>query len=104
MARTPEEHESILREKKSEGEKQLYFHLQYHPHDPKARIIQELWTEYVSHPPGELPSAQMENTWGDPCEIDKLVVAYHRPLNLRNRFSVRNIHGRGRAVSAFLAG
>jgi hypothetical protein len=56
MARTPEEHEAILREKKSKGEKQLYFHLQYHPEDPKSRDIQELWTEYVSHPPRELPS------------------------------------------------
>ncbi|KAL7502299.1 hypothetical protein ACHAXN_000459, partial [Cyclotella atomus] len=104
MARTPQEHEAILREKKSEGENQLYFHLQYHPDDPKACTIQELWTEYVSHSPGELPSAQMNNCWGNPCGLDKLVVAYSRPLNLRNKFSVRNIHGRGRPVSAFLAG
>ncbi|KAL3774145.1 hypothetical protein ACHAWO_006104 [Cyclotella atomus] len=74
MARTPEEHGAILREKKSEGEKQLYFHLQYHPNDPKAHDIQELWTEYVSHPPGELPSAQMNDCWGYTCELDKLVV------------------------------
>jgi hypothetical protein len=35
--------------------------------------------------------------------FSKLVVAYSRPLNLQNRFSVRNIHGRGKKVSDYLA-
>jgi hypothetical protein len=104
MARSPKEHEAILEQKKEEGSKQLYFHLQHHPEDPKARAIQELWTEYVSHLPGQPAAALIKNKDGDSCGIDKLVVAYSRPLNLRNRFSVRNIHGRGRPVSQFLAG
>jgi hypothetical protein len=29
---------------------------------------------------------------------DKLVIAYSRPLNLQNMFSVRNIHGRRKEV------
>ena len=40
---------------------------------------------------------------GDNVDIRKLIVAYSRPLNLGNRFSVRNIHGRGKDVSKFLA-
>jgi hypothetical protein len=35
--------------------------------------------------------------------FEKLVVAYHRPTNLGNLFSIRNIHGRGREVSSYLA-
>jgi hypothetical protein len=35
--------------------------------------------------------------------FSKLVVAYSRPLNLQNRFSVRDIHGRGKLVSEYLA-
>jgi hypothetical protein len=45
----------------------------------------------------------MENHRGDQVGFSKLVVAYSRPLNLRNRFSVRNIDGRGRNVSSYLA-
>ncbi|MGA0808888.1 MAG: hypothetical protein ACO3PI_07545, partial [Burkholderiaceae bacterium] len=103
LARTPAEHATIRQQKLDEGSSQLYFHLQYHPEDPKAREIQELWREFVSHPAGQPPSAEMCDLDRNPCGIDKLVVAYHRPLNLRNRFSVRDIHGRGRPVSEYLA-
>jgi propionyl-CoA carboxylase beta chain len=34
--------------------------------------------------------------------ITRIVVAYSRQLNLRNRFSICNIEGRGRAVSSYL--
>jgi hypothetical protein len=43
-------------------------------------------------PLGHPAAALMENRNGDPCGINKLVIAYSpysRPLNLRNRFSVR---------------
>jgi hypothetical protein len=104
ISRSPKEQAALKEQKLEDGKNQLYFHLQYHPEDPKARAIQELWTEYFSHPPGHPAAALMTNRNGDPCGIDKLVVAYSRPLNLRNRFSVRNIHGMGRPVSQFLAG
>eukprot|EP00956_Cyclotella_meneghiniana_P009640 scaffold13295_cov36-Cyclotella_meneghiniana.AAC.3 len=41
----------------------------------------------------------MENADGVPVGVNKLIVAYSRPLNLKNRFSVRDIHGRGRPAS-----
>lgn len=45
----------------------------------------------------------MTNQENIPCVINKLIVAYSRPPNLRNLFSVRDIHGRGRAVSKYLS-
>ena len=45
----------------------------------------------------------MENADGVPVGVNKLIVAYSRPLNIKNRFSVRDIHGRGRPASEYLA-
>eukprot|EP00956_Cyclotella_meneghiniana_P003025 scaffold3732_cov79-Cyclotella_meneghiniana.AAC.2 len=71
--------------------------------DPPSRKIQKLWRDYVSEPARESPLSEMKNKMGETVDIRKLIVAYSRPLNLGNRFSVRNIHGRGRDVSKFLA-
>ena len=77
-------------------------HLQFHPEDPKSRVIQELWRDNVSRPPGERPLPKMKNLDGAEVDFESLIVAYHRPLNLRNYFSVRDIHGRGKEVSSYL--
>lgn len=102
LHRSPEQHEAIRQQKAAESSSQVFFHLQYHPEDPPSRDIQCLWRDYVSHPQGELPLSEMENLDGAKVGFNKLVVAYSRPLNLRNRFSVRDIHGRGQPVSSFL--
>ena len=61
ISRSPADHQALQQSKLEDAHSQLYFHLQYHPEDPQSRVIQELWWEYVSHPAGELPSAQMKN-------------------------------------------
>ena len=71
--------------------------------DPQSRDIQQLWREQVLQPEGEDPLPEMMNMDGTMVGINKLVVAYSRPLNLRNRFSVRDIDGRGASVSNHLA-
>ena len=53
--------------------------------------------------PNELPLELMLNGAKERVGINKLVVAYSRPPNLRNQFSVRDIHGRGEPVSQYLA-
>ena len=103
LTRSPEEQASLRKRKLDDASHQVYFHLQYHPNDPPSRKIQKLWRDYVSEPAGEDPLSEMKNKMGDTVDIRKLIVAYSRPLNLGNRFSVRNIHGRGRDVSKFLA-
>jgi hypothetical protein len=103
LSRDPAERERLRLEKAKAAKNQVYFHVQFHPDDPPAREIQELWREYVAHPAGDIPLPACTNDDGDECGIDKLVIAYSRPLNLQNMFSVCNIHGRGREVSSFLA-
>ena len=101
--RSPEEKERQRREKWVDSRNQVYFHLQYHPEDPPSSEIQKIWREYVSHPTDESPLAELENYDNVKVGLSKLVVAYSRPLNLQNRFSVRDIHGRGKPVSEYLA-
>ncbi|KAL7503236.1 hypothetical protein ACHAXN_001050 [Cyclotella atomus] len=103
LSRSPEERERLRVQKKTQSSDQVFFHLQFHPENPPSRDIQRLWREQVSHPPGEPPLNTLKNL--SKCEVgfSKLVVAYSRPPNLRNRFSVRDIHDRGRPVSDYLA-
>ena len=102
LAKSPAEHEEARRLKQAEAQQQIYFHLQYHPEDPPSREIQKLWRDYVSHPADDLPLIEKRNVMGEKVGIRKLIVAYSRPPNLRNRFSVRDIHGRGSNVSSFI--
>jgi hypothetical protein len=59
----------------------------------------------VSHSSDAGPLSQMKNLdlAKERVGFSKLVVTHSRPLNLQNTFSVRNIHGRGKKVSQYLA-
>eukprot|EP00956_Cyclotella_meneghiniana_P041385 scaffold225046_cov56-Cyclotella_meneghiniana.AAC.2 len=103
LSRTPAEREAIKKQKGKDAHNQLFLHLQFHPDDPSTREIQKLWQELVLQPKGEIPLPDMENADGVPVGVNKLIVAYSRPLNLKNRFYVRDIHGRGRPALEYLA-
>ena len=103
MARTEEDHQTRRASIQAEADSVVRLHLTYHPDDPPARDIQQLWRDNVARPAGETPLPKCVNMDGDEVGFEKLVVAYHRPTNLGNLFSVRNIHGRGREVSSYLA-
>ena len=81
---------------------QVFFHLQYHPQDPKPHEIQRIWNEQVAHPPHKVPLHKIQNLQHQEIPINKLTIAYSRPMNLRNQFSVRIIVGRGKDVSTYL--
>ena len=82
MSRTPRQCLALIEEKKQAVRRHIYFHLQFHPDDPSSSAIQRLWRDNIFSPMGE----------------------DSRPLNLRNKFSVHNIHGRGKPLSEYLAG
>ena len=103
LSRTPSEHNAMRIKKQRAARRQVYFHLEFHPDDPPSHEIQSLWREYVAEPPGQRHISEMKNYVGEGVGIDQLIVAYSRPRNLRNEFSVRNIHGRGKPVSQYLA-
>lgn len=103
MQLTDDEKDKLRTQKASDAHNQLFLHLQYHPFDPQSRDIQRIWREQILEPEGETPLPDMENLSGEKVGINKLVVAYSRPPNLGNRFSVRDINGRGKSVSEHLA-
>eukprot|EP00956_Cyclotella_meneghiniana_P014720 scaffold22143_cov41-Cyclotella_meneghiniana.AAC.11 len=103
LRRTEAETKQMAKDKWKQSRKQVFFHLQYHPEDPQTREIQKLWRDLVSDPPGETPLCNLTNGSQDRVGISKLVVVYSRPLNLRNRFTVCDIHCRGKPVSEYLA-
>ena len=97
------EKEDLRKKKSSDSHNQIFLHLQYHPYDPQSREIQQIWREQVFQPAGETELPMMESLNEERVGINKLVVAYSRPPNLKNKFSVRDIHGRGKSVSEHLA-
>jgi hypothetical protein len=100
---TAEERVRQTQQKGIDSQKQIYFHLQFHPENPPTRDIQALWTDYMARPPDGVPLIYKKNLNDQRVGFDKLVIANSRPLNLQNRFTVRDIHGRGKPVSEYLA-
>jgi hypothetical protein len=98
-----EDIENLRKKKWIDSRKQVYFHLQSHPENPPSRAIQDLWKQHVSHPSDNAPLSQKRNLAKERVGFSKLVIAYSRLLNLQNRFSVHDIHGRGKKVSDYLA-
>lgn len=81
----------------------LLFHLRYHPKNPPSRAIQSAWRHHVAEPPYTNPLAQVKNYAGTPLGIDRLIIAYNRPLNLGNLLSYRKLKDNaGPPVSSFL--
>ncbi|KAL3796723.1 hypothetical protein ACHAWO_003198 [Cyclotella atomus] len=103
MRLTTTEKEKLKQQKETNAQNQVFLHLKFHPSDPQSREIQRIWREQVLQPEGETPLPEMENIDGVQVGLNKLVIAYSRPLNLKNRFSVRDIDGRGESVSKHLA-
>jgi hypothetical protein len=70
------------------SQRKIFLHLQYHPDDPPSHLIQHIWRQSVANPPDETPLYNMANAEGTPVNLDRLVIAYSRNLNLCNIFSV----------------
>ena len=103
MARTEADHQQRQASKKEEAESCIRLHLPHHPDELPSKDIQQLWRDNVAHPAAETPLPKCVNHMNEEAGFEKLVVAYHRPTNLGNLFSIRNIHDRGREVSSYLA-
>eukprot|EP00804_Cyclotella_cryptica_P011556 CCRYP_012082-RB/>CCRYP_012082-RB protein AED:0.24 eAED:0.19 QI:0/-1/0/1/-1/0/1/0/177 len=102
LARSHEDHEALKKARAENPSNKVFLHLRYHPEDPPAQQIQSLWRDNVAYPVNEHPLPQMKNLDGGTMGFDGLTIAYSRPLNLRNLFSVRDVLGRGKDVSDYL--
>ncbi len=85
--------------------KLIVLHLTYHPDDPSSRLIQRYWRQFVSEPPNEIPLRDVVGgKYGHPSGIERMVIAYKRPMNLGNYLSHKDLtkHNEGPAASTYL--
>jgi hypothetical protein len=81
----------------------MILHLPFHPNDPPSYQIQQTWRECVATPQYKMPLWDMRNpkTRGK-CNIRRMIIAYHRPMNLGNILSHWNLDDLpGPPVSSF---
>jgi hypothetical protein len=82
--------------------KPLYLHVDFHPADPSARIIQRTVRQYLTAPKGDVPICQLRNLKGFEFGVQRVIVAYHRPKNLKNYLAPRRLNPLGTPVSVIL--
>jgi hypothetical protein len=82
----------------------LFFHLPFHPRDvTTSKVIQAAFRSTLLHPRNETPLPDLLNLENGFFRSERLIVAYHRPYNLRNvlfprKFKAADNH----PVSSFL--
>jgi hypothetical protein len=80
----------------------IIFKIPYHPQNPPSTDIQRVWRDTLSTPRYERPLATILNHKKDPIGLDRMIVCYRRPPNLRNLLSYRNLYFKsGQLVSSF---
>ena len=93
-------HDGTPRDTSSAGT--IIFKIPFHPQNPPSTDLQRIWRDTLSTPPYERPLATILNRNKDPIGLDRMIVCYRRPPNLRNLLSYRNLHFKsGRLVSSF---
>ena len=80
----------------------MFFHVQYHPHNPMSSDIQRLWRNHVQAPPYSQNLADIRNWKGTRLGLNRLIIAHSRPPNLGNLLSYRKLKDTGPPVSSFL--
>ena len=71
----------------------VIFHVRYHPQDPPSGQLQQAWRNLVASPPYKMPLSRIRNpsTRVAP-NLDRMIIAYSRPLNLGNLLSHRDLN------------
>ena len=71
----------------------VIFHLPFHPNDPPSHKIQEAWRNSVASPRYHMPLPDMRNPKSkQKCNIQRMIIAYRRPMNIGNLLSHRNLN------------
>jgi len=83
---------SLQKSPQQNGHEAIFLHLTYHPNNPPAREIQNLWRTHLFMPLGEPPLNHLTNREGYRIPIKKLTVAYSRAPNLGNLLSCRKLN------------
>jgi hypothetical protein len=73
---------------------QFYLHIRYHPRLIPSNLIQKQFHRHIVAPDHELEVHFLKNHRNATLPQHKLIIAYHRPLNLQNYLSCRKMdHG-----------
>ncbi len=84
-------------------EKRCFLHLPFHPQDPSSTTVQRLFREHLLSPHREPELPDLENYSGACIRTNRLIVAYHRPSNLKNLLFPRIFRApANKPVSTFL--
>jgi hypothetical protein len=75
-------------------EKRIFLHLPYNPGDASSSTFQRIFRSTLLQPPGEPHLPEMLSETGDPIRTNRMVVAYHRPPNLKNLLFPRRFDAR----------
>ena len=71
----------------------VILHLPFHPNDPPSYKIQQAWRETIASPRYHMPLPHMRNPkTKEKCNIERMIIAYRRPMNLGNLLSHRNLN------------
>jgi hypothetical protein len=82
----------------------LFFHLPFHPRDvTTSKVIQETFRSTLAYPKNEPALSDLRNRHNGFFRSERLIVAYHRPYNLRNVLFPRKFKAAdNQPVSSFL--
>ena len=71
----------------------VIFHLPFHPNDPPSYKIQQAWRDNIASPRYHMPLPNMRNPkTREKCNIERMIIAYRRPMNIGNLLSHRNLN------------
>jgi len=72
-------------------EERVFLHLSYHPGDPSSRVLQQVFRKTLLSPEKEPPLPTLRNFHGAHVGINRMVIAYSRPPNLRGLLFPRRL-------------
>jgi hypothetical protein len=88
--------------RKTSNDGTIIFKIPYHPQNPPSTDLQRVWRDTLSTPRHGRSLATIQNRKRIPIGLDRMIVCYRRPPNLRNLLSYRNLSfTSGRLVSSF---
>ena len=71
----------------------VILHLPFHPNDLPSYKIQQAWHDTIASPKYHMPLPHMRNLKSkEKCKIECMIIAYHRPMNIGNLLSHRNLN------------
>ena len=71
----------------------VIFHLPFHPNDPPSHKNQQAWRNSVVSPRYHIPLPDMRHPKSkEKCNIQRMIIAYRRPMNIGNLLSHRNLN------------